>query len=102
MYTSQTQTDMFSNFGIILEFEKEFLESDFLGKEDLLKVLLHEKYIVKNDETKGKKPKGIVIHENVSYPKDRFVLKDGSIYQSKQITSDEWKPSEWNSRVQGQ
>lgn len=103
---SVTQTDIFEeDFGITLDFEKEFSESDFIGKEDFLQFLISEKYVVFNDDTKPHMPKGIVIYELKSFPNERLVIKDGSIYQSNvgegNYTSDTWVTEEWDTLVQG-
>ena len=102
-YTSVTETDTFiESFGIKLEFEKVFSEADFLGKESFFDFLEEEGYVVKTLVASPKKPKGAVIYENVSYPEDRLVIKDGSIYLSKVRTSEVWDLSEWDIKVKGQ
>lgn len=102
-YTSIVQTDIFKNdFGIDLDFEKIFAESDFEENLEFLNFLLEHRYVVKTSDSKPRMPKGIVNYENISYPKERFVIKDGSIYESKTETSKYWNELEWTLKVKGQ
>ncbi len=103
---SLKQSNIFvSDFGIDLDYEKEFTDSDFTGKEHFLQFLINEGYVTVEDDTKAHMPKGIVIYEELSYPNNRFVLKDGNIYQSDvgegNMTSNTWVLSEWSVKVEG-
>lgn len=112
-YTSQVQTDIFvTDYGIDLDYEKEFNELDFTGIESLLEFFLKEGFLSKHDETKPDKPKGIGIYELKSYPNGRFVFKDGNVYQASvgagNSTSSifihsniEGEPNEWDLIVAG-
>ncbi len=88
-------------FGFTMDYEQEFQSSDFIGKENILEILISTGYLIKNDDTKPLKPKGIGIYELKSYPNNRFIFKDGNVYKSNTITSNTWNPLEWDIIVQG-
>ena len=84
-----------NNHGLIDE--KEFISDD----EQLKEIYLEFGYVKLYDDNKPLPPKGLNDWEPKSYPSDRFIIKDGSMYKSNCVTSDTWVSSEWNIKIQG-
>ena len=81
--------------------EQEFKSSN----EDLKAIYLQFGYVKPYDDTKVLPPKGLNEYELMSYPNNRFIIKDGNIYQSDvgdgNMTSNTWVDIEWAIKVQG-
>jgi len=84
--------------------EEEFITSN----QQLKQVLLEFGWLKPYDETKPLPPKGLNDYEHgMIYPKDRFIIKDGSIYKSKIETSTSWVyeidnvDDEWELKIKG-
>ena len=78
--------------------EEEFITSN----QQLKQILLHFGWVKPYDETKPLPPKGLNDYETgMIYPKDRFILKNGSMYQSNIETSSTWINSEWDIKITG-
>jgi len=77
--------------------EQEFITLN----EDLKAIYLEFGYVKPYDDTKVLPPKGLNDHEEKSYPKDRFIIKDGNMYKSNTITSEAFVLSEWDLKIQG-
>lgn len=100
IYISQVRTDFFVPFGIELDYEKEFTEDDFIGKEDILSILLAEKYLIQNNDEKPLKPKGKGLYESGKpYPAGRFINNLGGEFKALVNTSSTWIASEWEATI---
>ncbi len=88
-----TQTN--DDLGLIEE--QEFISSN----EDLKAIYLEFNYVKPYDDTKVLPPKGLNDYELKSYPKDRFIIKDGNMYKSNTDTSETFVLSEWDLKIQG-
>jgi len=88
-----TQTN--DDLGLIEE--QEFISTN----EDLKAIYLEFGYVKPYDDTKVLPPKGLNDYELKSYPKDRFIIKDGNMYKSNTVTSDTFVLSEWDVKIQG-
>jgi len=80
-----------------------FEEQEVISLDDNLKeALLSWGWAKPYNDTKPRPPKGIGIYEiGLPYPKDRFILNENKLYQSKVITSTQWVSSEWDLILQG-
>lgn len=78
-------------------------ETEIVGAtEDLKNILVELGYAKFYDDTNPLPPKGLNDYEpGMVYPKDRFILKNDSLYISKQITSSTWVLSEWDIKISG-
>lgn len=76
-------------------------EQEFISEDETLKeIFLEYGWVKPYDDTKPLPPKGVNNYEiNKSYPKDRFVLKDGALLQSNAITSTSFIESEWDIKI---
>ena len=78
-------------------------EEEVLGASEQLKEILVELGLAKfYDDTKPLPPKGLNDYEvGMIYPKDRYIIKDGSLYKSNIKTSNIWVALEWDIKVSG-
>jgi hypothetical protein len=77
-------------------------ESEVLGLNDeTASALVQLGYAKKYDDTKPMVGKSVNVYETKSYPIDRQVFHNDSIYKSNCITSATWVPSEWDCIVHG-
>ncbi len=83
------------NLGLVDE--QEFVSAN----EDLKAIFIEFGYVKPYDDTKVLPPKGLNDYELKSYPKDRFIIKDGNMYKSNTVTSDTFVLSEWDLKIQG-
>lgn len=76
-------------------------ESEFVSENESLKeIFLEFKWAKPYDDTKPLPPKGINNYEDgMVYPENRFIIKDGHIYQSNTDTSTTWVLSEWDLKI---
>ena len=88
-----TRTD--DDHGLIEE--QEFISDN----EDLKSIYIEFGWVKPYDDTKVLPPKGMNDYELKSYPKDRFIVKDGNMYKSNTITSETFVLSEWDLKIQG-
>ena len=86
-------------------------EQEFISTDEELKCLLHCMGKARlYDDTQPLPPKGVGIYEvGKKYPYDRFMLKDGNLYQAEEEanltlgkTSDTFILSEWKLIIEGQ
>lgn len=84
------------SIGIVEEEEVISINEQF--KEVLVEIGLAKPY----DDTKPLPPKGLNDYEvGMVYPKDRYILKNDSLYKSKQTTSASWVELEWDLKITG-
>lgn len=78
-------------------------EEEFVTTNDQLKeIFLEFGWVKPYDDTKPLPPKGLNNYEpGMPYPKDRFVILEGSLLQANCITSTTLVRSEWDVRIQG-
>ena len=89
-----TRTD--DNWGLVEE--EEFISIN----EDLKAIFLEFNWVKPYDDSKPLPPKGLNNYESgMEYPKDRFIIKNDSLYQSNTITSIVWVESEWDLKISG-
>jgi len=78
--------------------EEEVITTNERLKEILVEIGLAKLY----DDTKPLPPKGLNDYElGMTYPKDRFILKNDSLYKSNKVTSTAWIDSEWDLKITG-
>ena len=88
---------LYTNDDLGLVEEEEIIGSDQL-KEILVQIQLAKFY----DDTKPLPPKGMNDYEaGMSYPINRFILKNNSLYKSNKVTSATWIDSEWDLKITG-
>lgn len=89
-----TRTD--DTWGLVKE--QEFVSTD----EDLKEIFLEFGWAEPYDITKPLPTKGLNDYETgMSYPINRFILKDGNMYKSNCVTSTTWILTEWDIKIQG-
>ena len=78
-------------------------EEEVITTNDQLKEILVELGLAKlYDDTKPLPPKGMNDYEpGMVYPKNRFILKNDSLYKSNKVTSTTWIESEWDIKITG-
>lgn len=77
-------------------------ETEVIGATDLTKQVLVDLQMARiYDDTKPIVGKSVNIWEAKSYPPDRRVFKNDSIYNSNTTTSNTWVASEWDVLVTG-
>jgi len=77
-------------------------EEEVQGSDQLKEILVQLQLAKFYDDTKPLPPKGMNDYEpGMVYPKDRFILKNDSLYKSKKVTSTTWIESEWDLKITG-
>ena len=78
-------------------------EDEFISTNNQLKeIFLQFNWVKPYDTTKPLPPKGLNNYESgMEYPKDRFIIKNGCLYQSNTTTSIIWVESEWDRKLNG-
>lgn len=78
-------------------------EQEYVSTNETLKeIYLEFGWVKPYDDTKPLPPKGLNNYElGLVYPAGRFVVKDGSLYQSNTVTSTTWVLAEWDLKIQG-
>jgi hypothetical protein len=78
-------------------------EDEFISvNEELKQIFLEFGWVKPYDDTKPLPPKGLNDYEDgMSYPANRYVVKNDSMYKSNCITSTSWVNSEWDIKITG-
>lgn len=77
-------------------------EEEILGSDQLKEILVQLQLAKFYDDTKPLPPKGMNDYEvGMSYPINRFILKNDSMYKSNKVTSTTWIDSEWDLKITG-
>lgn len=89
-----TRTD--ANWGLVDE-------AEFVSQDDNLKAIFVDFGWAKPyDSTLPLPPKGLNDYEpGLSYPPNRYILKDGNMYKSNTQTSTTWILAEWDIKILG-
>lgn len=76
-------------------------EEEFISNDDSIKqIFLEFGWAKPYDDTLPLPPKGINDYEpGMSYPPNRFVIKDGALKKSNTTTSTTWVELEWDARL---
>lgn len=79
------------------------VEEEEVQGTDQLKEILVQLHMAKfYDDTKILPTKGLNDYEvGMSYPIDRFIIKNDSMYKSNKVTSTTWVESEWDIKITG-
>jgi hypothetical protein len=77
-------------------------EEEVQGTDQLKEILVQLQLAKFYDDTKPLPPKGTNDYEvDMSYPINRFILKNDSLYKSNKVTSTTWIESEWDIKITG-